>query len=407
MKRNRFIVVYILSCFILISQIISLSPIDANSVEELKDDHFMVDNVMTLTENDDLYFDTGKPIVQYQTLSTGLPDLEFIELKAWWGPINTSAIGLFVRYGVINTGFELNGTSPIESNLSFYTDGNQTHFGYIIQRPLFYPTHWYPGEILGGNFYFQIDERPTSITVIIDTNESIDESNETNNKMTITVVDGISVNGEVYYNYNDQLMPIQSTVELKQCDNESLIDYFYRTFRTDEQGHFAMSIYPSGDRNVSRRYSLTATDVKTNMKSYNQTPVLLSGQETNMNFVFKGSSPEEPIKPIGRKSGGIDYSYRFLTTTNDEDADKIYYKYNWGDGTFSDWIGPFEGSMPCITSNGWENEGSYHISVIARDSTGLLSDWSESYQITLSTEKPLPPIIQLLHDILERILPDR
>ena len=334
--------------------------------------------------NSDISFDTIQNDFSQQTISLNLPDLEFIELKAWWGPINTSAVGLFVRYGVINTGDEINSTLPVESNLSFFADDNSTHFGYIIQKPLFYPTHWYPGEILGGSFYFDIDEKPTTITVVIDSNESIEESDETNNKMSVPVVDGIRVSGGVYYLFQNERIPVQSPVELKRCDENSLSDFLYRTFRTDEQGYFALSIYPAGDHNLSRIYSLTATELQANVKCINQTPSLRAGQEAHLNFVFNGSAPERPMKPFGWKYGGIHFTYRFISASMDPDAHKIYYKFDWDDDSNSIWLGPYKSGEAMEINHIWYTKGIYNIRVKARDEHGLESDWSDIHSMKIS-----------------------
>ena len=73
-----------------------------------------------------------------------LPDLKFLDLKAWWGETNTT--GLFVDYDVINNGNTYYSNIPIISNLSFYIYDNNSLFGYINQTPLFYPSIWYESE---------------------------------------------------------------------------------------------------------------------------------------------------------------------------------------------------------------------------------------------------------------------
>ncbi|MBS3778153.1 MAG: hypothetical protein KGY50_02530, partial [Candidatus Thermoplasmatota archaeon] len=189
----------------------------------------------------------------------GLPDLAFVELKAWWGPINTSAVGLFVRYGVINYGDEINQSNPIKSNLSFFANQNESSFGYIIQKPLLYPTHWYPGEILGGCYFFDIDEKPSNITAVIDYDQSFQETNENNNQKRISVISGIQLNGTVYVTITDGKKPYTGMVELSGCDSDSLSTFSYRTFRTDENGSYALSLYPNIETVSSQNYTVRAT----------------------------------------------------------------------------------------------------------------------------------------------------
>ena len=103
-------------------------------------------------------------------------------------------------------------------------------------------------------------------------------------------------------------------------------------------------------------------------------PTLKIGAESN--------SPLKPSKPSGPVSGKIGEIYTYLTFTTDPDGDQVFYKWDWGDGTFSDWIGPVDGGSNSSASKTWTECGEYIIRVAAKDTHGKTSSWSDS--VTLS-----------------------
>jgi hypothetical protein len=328
----------------------------------------------------------------------GLPDLTFVELKAWWGPVNTSSVGLFVRYGVINNGFELNQSTSISSNLSFFADGNETSFGYIIQTPLLYPTHWYPGEILSGCYYFEVEKKPSTISAFIDYNQSIEEINEENNVNSVLVIEGIKLNGRIYYGKEDNYRIYNGTVEISRCENESLSSYLFRHFKSDDEGKYALSFYPENE-NISQKYYILTTKIVDNQKIVKKTPKMKSGETYVLDFYFIGNSPSTPSSPLGRITGQTNQIYLIFSYTTDVDNHSLFYKFYWGNGHFSDWLGPYKNSKKIATMYNWNYPGIYDISVIAKDETGLISEWSESKRIKIH-ERLFPPN-PFLHDLRE------
>ena len=309
------------------------------------------------------------------------PDLVFLTLESWWGPINTSERGLFVRYRVLNRGATHNSSDVIESNLTFYEENNQSSFGFIIQTPLFYPRQWFTGEILGGCHFFDIETKPQSIRVVIDANQTIDESNELNNEQIITVKDGIVIDGTIYQQHNHSLIPCSEYIEVKQCNESSLNDFEYRTFRTDEQGQYRLSINPKAEVNTSMRYCILAkNNDDTNMQMSSK---LKEGETCRVDFIFEGFKPRKPFSPFGFHFGFLNKSYKYLCVTKDVDQDQIFYKMDWGDGTYSSWIGPFESKQKYVFSHRWNTSGDYSLRVICKDETGLLSEWSEPMKCTI------------------------
>jgi hypothetical protein len=92
--------------------------------------------------------------------------------------------------------------------------------------------------------------------------------------------------------------------------------------------------------------------------------------------------PAAPDRPIGLKNGKIGVKYTYTTTTTDPNGGEVYYKWDWGDETFSDWIGPFDSGTLASASHVW-GEGSYDIKVKAKDEYEYESDWSQPLSVTM------------------------
>ena len=84
----------------------------------------------------------------------------------------------------------------------------------------------------------------------------------------------------------------------------------------------------------------------------------------------------------------IGVEYEFTTSTMDPDGHQIWYVFDWGDGTKSGWIGPFESGDTASASHIWGTAGLYPIKVKARDYYGAESEWSDVRLGVLPKVKP-------------------
>jgi uncharacterized protein DUF6259 len=95
---------------------------------------------------------------------------------------------------------------------------------------------------------------------------------------------------------------------------------------------------------------------------------------------------EPPLKPTinGPTSGKINTAYTYASVSSDEDAqDYLYYLFDWGDGTTSEWIGPFDSGDICEAAHTWIEEGTYGIKVRVKDSKDVVSEWSDSLELSM------------------------
>jgi hypothetical protein len=57
--------------------------------------------------------------------------------------------------------------------------------------------------------------------------------------------------------------------------------------------------------------------------------------------------------------------------------------WDWGDGNFSDWLGPFASGVTSNAQHSWTIKGTYSIRVKAKDTNGAESNWSEPLAVTM------------------------
>jgi len=92
---------------------------------------------------------------------------------------------------------------------------------------------------------------------------------------------------------------------------------------------------------------------------------------------------QPPSKPTitGPNTGKINTEYTYTATTTDPDGDQVYYWFDWGDGTSSGWLGPYNSGENVTASHKWEKKGEYAIKVRAKDIHGAISEWSDPMPI--------------------------
>jgi subtilisin family serine protease len=96
-----------------------------------------------------------------------------------------------------------------------------------------------------------------------------------------------------------------------------------------------------------------------------------------------------PYKPIldGLSNGKTGDEYTYTGLTWDPNGDKIYYWFDWGDGTSSGWIGAFNSGQTGSANHIRNSRGTYYIKVKAKDVGGKESNWSDPLKVTMPKSK--------------------
>ena len=95
--------------------------------------------------------------------------------------------------------------------------------------------------------------------------------------------------------------------------------------------------------------------------------------------------PNVPEKPSGPSLGLIGIEYSVSTSAIDPNNDKIMYIFDWGDGTSSH-SKYYNSSFSASEKHSWNFSGNYSIKVMATNSNGSISSWSEQSRITIKAQ---------------------
>jgi len=118
---------------------------------------------------------------------------------------------------------------------------------------------------------------------------------------------------------------------------------------------------------------------------------LYIGSRDNTIYCFgdEGNQPpSKPGKPSGITSGSIGTEYSYSTITTDPDGDQVYYKWDWGDGENSEWLGPYNSGEVISAIHAWSTANDYKVKVKAKDINNSESLWSSILTVIISEQLP-------------------
>lgn len=101
---------------------------------------------------------------------------------------------------------------------------------------------------------------------------------------------------------------------------------------------------------------------------------------------YNSSTLNNPVL-TGPASGKINKLCEYQIYANDSKNNDVFYYIDWGDGSNTGWLGPFESSQMINISHKWLTEGSYLIKAKAKNNDNQISDWV-ALEITMPKSKP-------------------
>ena len=178
------------------------------------------------------------------------------------------------------------------------------------------------------------------------------------------------------YTFSDVVSPIRY-YELQSGDILNIPYYHVILFKefVDEENTLIRTIECGGPApNVNEHiYKIIST-------SNDSFSVKLEGYPLTENFglyryEFIDNTPRTPsINGPASGNKGTEYTYKFFTT--DPESDPVSYCVDWGDDSEMQWLGPFESGENLNISHIWEESGTYHIRVKAKDIHDIESGWA-------------------------------
>jgi hypothetical protein len=122
--------------------------------------------------------------------------------------------------------------------------------------------------------------------------------------------------------------------------------------------------------------------------------------DPSLRIASDSQNPEKPTTPEGETHGKAGVEYSYTTSTSDPEEDLLYYLFDWGDGNYSGWVGPYGSGDTAEASHIWLEQGDYEIKVKAKDSHGVQSEWSDPLPI----EMPKSTLSLRIHQFIKKII---
>ncbi|MBE3121505.1 MAG: agmatine deiminase family protein [Thermoplasmata archaeon] len=190
--------------------------------------------------------------------------------------------------------------------------------------------------------------------------------------------DGYDIQAKIYP-YSGENLIAASTGVYWRIDNQSW-NFIQMQPVGDDYYH---AVIPAQENGTTVSYYIHAEDASGRAENhpYIGAPdahsfTAYGGGETN-------TPPETPQRPSGQVSGKIGTTYLYSTQTTDADGDQVYYLWDWDDGNFSEWLGPFASGATATAQHSWTTKGTYSIRVKAKDVQGDESNWSDPLVVTM------------------------
>jgi len=100
--------------------------------------------------------------------------------------------------------------------------------------------------------------------------------------------------------------------------------------------------------------------------------------------IAENRPPDIPGAPQGPSTGIPGEVYDFMANTTDPDGDLIAYRFDWGDGTYSNWTEFVPSGAVVTVPYSWDDAGSYEVRVKAKDIHNAESpSWSPPHTIII------------------------
>jgi len=253
----------------------------------------------------------------------------------------------------------------------FRIDGGEWE-RYIVEEQQYYPIG---SEGMHTVEAYSIDYYRNEETPKFDT-FGIDKTNPT-----------VDINLEGEKNQDWYISPV--TVTLSGSDELSGLDKIYYKINQkswkEYNGPFILDPEEQGFSGGSIYLSYYSTDKAGNIRDDDA-------------VIYFEPAPSVP-KITGERTGesGTEYEYTFMSTDYYPEGDQIYYLIDWGDGSDSGWLGPYESGEELTLTHSWSEGKSYLIKAKAKDNYDAESDWS-TYTVSMPRIKQR---FTILEDILE------
>lgn len=186
--------------------------------------------------------------------------------------------------------------------------------------------------------------------------------------------------------------PLQDTLYTR-------VFYGFSAYTTDPDGDSVAYYFDWGDETSDSSDFLFSGDTATFSHSYSDTgeyTLRVIAMDNTIDSLLSdtaeyplritrppGAPPKKPAIDAEIRSGYINISYAFYAQSRDPDDDSISYRFNWGDGSTSNWSGYVPSGTEVSMYHSYSDAGNYSVTAQAKDIYGQESEWSFGVTIVI------------------------
>ena len=115
--------------------------------------------------------------------------------------------------------------------------------------------------------------------------------------------------------------------------------------------------------------------------------------------------PNKPETPYGETSARVGEECMYGASASDPDGHMMYYLFDFGDGSDSGWLGPFNNNSYGTVRHTWANPGSFEVKIKAKDVYGLESEWSDPLSVNVQKSRVISKqlFLEILHSYIKNL----
>jgi len=108
-----------------------------------------------------------------------------------------------------------------------------------------------------------------------------------------------------------------------------------------------------------------------------------TGWSDYLTVLVQPSENDPPIvsKPSGPTDIFVDETHTYSTIATDPEGEKVYLNFSWGDGSHSDWLGPYFSGETVECSHSWSTNDTFSVKVQAKDESDYTSEWTDGLTV--------------------------
>lgn len=109
-----------------------------------------------------------------------------------------------------------------------------------------------------------------------------------------------------------------------------------------------------------------------------------------ISFAAAAVNPPPPDKPTldgPTENLKTKTNYVYTACTSNPTGNRVYYQFDWGDGSVSSWKGPQDPDMPVTATHQWEKKDTYYVTVTAMDEITEKTSTSDPLEVHVTIKK--------------------